>query len=309
MQQSFIFAIFNVILMNRRPKRSNNDEDGDSDSEFYSENSDSELYDDDDETYSYTSSSDDTDDESAHPLEMDADNEPDIVHEVTWSGAQPTFSPRKMIPEYNEPETSCDENSTIEEVFLKLFPKSLFMWIADCTNERLNIFAEKTGEVITPTDSHEIMIVIGCLLVMAYNRVPHMYMYWSQNKSVRNETIANAISRNRFMLIHSKLYFNHPKKPVGAAKTFYTTELLNCFIYTFNRYRSEGTYQSIDEFMVKFKGRTIMKQFMPKKPVKRGMKGFSRADANSGYIYNLFIFEGKNTEPVEGTIGERVCVF
>lgn len=153
------------------------------------------------------------------------------------------------------------------------------------------------------------MVVVGCLLIMAYNRVPHMYMYWSQNKSVRNETIASSISRDRFMLLHSKLYFNHPKKPKNAEKTYYTAELINCLMYTFNLYRSESTYQSIDEFMVKFLGRSSMKQFLPNKPVKRGMKGFSRACACSGYVYDCFIYQGKDTNTEDTTLGEWVNVY
>lgn len=131
--------------------------------------------------------------------------------------------------------------------------------------------SEKKGKQIKATNPDEIVVVIGCLLVMSFNRVPHMSMYWSKNKSVRNETIATAISRDRFMLLHSKLYFNHPCKPNGAEKTYYTSELISCLIHTFNRYRTEATHQSIDEFMVKFNGRSVMKQYVPIKPVKVGM--------------------------------------
>ena len=38
---------------------------------------------------------------------------------------------------------------------------------------------------------------------------------------------------------------------------------------------------SIDEAMIPFKGRSSMKQYMPKKPVKRGFKICMRADATS----------------------------
>lgn len=180
------------------------------------------------------------------------------------------------------------------------------MFIAECTNERLQILSVAEKKKVKPTDHYEIMIVTGCLLVMSFNRVPHMQMYWSNSKSLRNETIANAISRERFLLLHSKLYFNHPAKPVGAEKTYYMSELMNCLIFTFNRWRTEATFQSIDEFMVKFKGRTVMKQFMPQKPVRRGMKGFSRADASTGYVYNMKLYSGADKERQEGTLGERV---
>lgn len=226
-----------------------------------------------------------------------------------WKSVPSTFSPRMTIPTYQEPQIyDCDKDSTIMEIFLKLFPKSLFIWIAECTNERLQILSKRKGKEIKATDPDEIMVVIGCLLVMSFNRVPHMKMYWSKNKSVRNDTIATAIIRDRFMLLHSKLYFNHPSKPNGVDKTYYTSELVSCLIFTFNRYRTEATHQSIDEFMVKFKGRTSMKQYVPIKPVKVGMKGFCRADADTGYVYYFYIYQGQEKQPSEGTLGERVCL-
>lgn len=153
------------------------------------------------------------------------------------------------------------------------------------------------------------MLVIGVTLMMSYNRVPRMSMYWSKKKSLRNEAIASAIARNRFLLLASKLYFNYPEKPTGCSKTYYIDELLNCLKYTFNRARSECTFQSIDESMIKFKGRSTMKQYMKDKPCKRGIKVWCRADAITGYVCDCEIYKGKETEILEGTLGERVRLF
>lgn len=269
-----------------------------------------------DDVSDYEFCSDDSDSESSADESYIEDIPPPPVPTKNWNSSQPiqwsavssNFSPRKNLPKMAEATTTCDTNSSITEVFLKLFPRSLFIWISECTNERLAILSDKKGEPVKPTNPDEMMVVIGCLLIMSYNRVPHLKMYWSTNKSVRNDTIANAISRNRFLLLHSKMYFNHPKKPKNTNKSYYTAEIIECLKYTFNRYRSESTYQSIDEFMVKFKGRSSMKQFLPQKPVKRGMKGFSRADARTGYTYDLFVYEGKGTDTEESTLGEWVSL-
>ena len=50
---------------------------------------------------------------------------------------------------------------------------------------------------------------------------------------------------------------------------------------------------SIDEAMVAFKGRSSMKQYVPKKPVKRGFKVWVRAGAVSGYVNEFNIYTGK----------------
>ena len=45
--------------------------------------------------------------------------------------------------------------------------------------------------------------------------------------------------------------------------------------------------------MIPFKGRSSMKQYMPKKPVKRGFKIWMRADAVNGYVSELDVYIGK----------------
>lgn len=74
------------------------------------------------------------------------------------------------LPDYKQPEIHFDEkfkeNFSEMDVFLKLFPKSLIMWISSCTNERLKMFGESRviPKEITPTDYHEIMLVLAVTL-------------------------------------------------------------------------------------------------------------------------------------------------
>ena len=45
--------------------------------------------------------------------------------------------------------------------------------------------------------------------------------------------------------------------------------------------------------MVGFKGQVSMKQYLPLKPVKRGIKIWERADSSNGYVCNLQVYTGK----------------
>jgi len=143
---------------------------------------------------------------------------------------------------------------------------------------------------------------------MCYNRLPNLSDYWSSTSSMGNQFIKNAISRNRFQILMSKLYFNHPEKPDNATKLYYIEELVNCMKQTFSYAMSESSHQSTDESMVKFKGRSVLKQYLPLKSIKRGVKVWQRCDAQTGYIFDLNICAGKteNDEFSEGTLGERV---
>lgn len=62
-------------------------------------------------------------------------------------------------------------------------------------------------------------------------------------------------------------------------------------VYQNEAYNS--SVQSIDECMVKFKGRCSLKQYMPKKPIKKGFKIWARCDAKTGYLYQFQIYTGK----------------
>lgn len=137
------------------------------------------------------------------------------------------------------------------------------------------------------------MIILGCLLVMSYNHVPHLHDYWNTNTSLGNMAIKSAISRDTFMLLISKLYFNNPEKFQESSKIYYIDELVSCLKSTYKEARTEASFQSIDESMVKFKGRSTMKQYLPLKPIKRGIKISQRCDAATGYVYDFNIYSRK----------------
>ncbi|CAH1985185.1 unnamed protein product [Acanthoscelides obtectus] len=93
-------------------------------------------------------------------------------------------------------------------------------------------------------------------------------------------------------------------------KTYYNEDLLSRFKYTFSKCRQDSQYQSIDESMTKFKDPSSLKQYMPLKPTKRGIKLWLRCDADSGYTYDVNVYSGKE-DPIPAknqslTLGERV---
>lgn len=236
------------------------------------------------------------------------DNKSDEVFQ--WTRNLYNYVPRMKLPSSTEPIILANVNRKSSELdtFFALFPKQLFELIAKHTNRRLEILrSEKQLHAnVHDTNADEMMIILGCTMVMSYNHLPALHMYWSTKKSMGNTAIREAVSRDRFQILFSKLYFNEPKKPEGASKTYYMDEIMACLKNKFLTSRSDSTYQSIDESMTKFKGRSSLKQYMPMKPVKRGIKLWTRCDAVTGYVYDTNIYCGKEMEKVEGTLGERV---
>ena len=57
-------------------------------------------------------------------------------------------------------------------------------------------------------------------------------------------------------------------------------------------------HSQFDEAMVKFKGRLKFLQYMPLKPVKRGIKIWCRCDSSNGYLCQMNVYVGKDkTQP------------
>ena len=62
----------------------------------------------------------------------------------------------------------------------------------------------------------------------------------------------------------------------------------------------------MDEAMIPFKGRSSLKQYMPKKPVRRGIKVWALADTLNGYIANFQVYTGKQRDSTEKGLGAKV---
>lgn len=63
---------------------------------------------------------------------------------------------------------------------------------------------------------------------------------------------------------------------------------------------------SIDEAMIRFKGRSSLKRYMPKKPIKQGIKVWMLADGVNGYVSSFDVYTGKKGDKVETGLGARV---
>ena len=71
-----------------------------------------------------------------------------------------------------------------------------------------------------------------------------------------------------------------------------------------------GLYQpnkevAVDEAMMKFTGRSSLKQYMPMKPMKRGIKVWVLGDSHNGHFSNFQVYTGKDGS-VEKGLGARV---
>ena len=157
----------------------------------------------------------------------------------------------------------------------------------------------------------EVKAYLGFFLLMGLIPLPSTYDYWSTNPIYYYSPIADRITRDRFFEIHRYLHFvDNSSLSVYGSPTYDKLGRIQPVIDHLNE-RFMSMYNpnrdvSIDEAMIKFKGRSSMKQYMPKKPIKRGFKVWVRRDAINGYVSELEVYARKTTEKGEKGFGKNV---
>ncbi|KAG8228991.1 hypothetical protein J437_LFUL006939 [Ladona fulva] len=76
------------------------------------------------------------------------------------------------------------------------------------------------------------------------------------------------------------------------------SDLFNCFIKYSQRCYSLGTTTCIDEMLIAFMGRCCFKMYIPSKPAKYGLKMMCLTDASNSYLYNAYLYAGKDTDGI-----------
>lgn len=214
-----------------------------------------------------------------------------------------------IIPEFQEvsgPNVPAGSCSNPVKTFLLLFSEDFLDTIASQTN----LYFQQVGKPYEETNTEEMKKFIGINLLMGIKRQPSYRDYWSCDPKLTDEYIRSIMPVKRFskLLSHIHLADNklEPKKgEKGYNKLYKVQPLLDTLTKNFKTYYNPSRKLAIDESMIKFKGRSFMKQYMPAKPIKVGYKVFIRSD-ESGFVTCFQIYTGKQGDTTEKLLGARV---
>lgn len=154
------------------------------------------------------------------------------------------------------------------------------------------------------TSVPEIKAFFGIMIAMGLHKLPDVELAWSSEPLFRVQPLAEIMPVKRYKKLRQAFHLNNNRKAPKRGspnfdKLFKIRPLVDHLNYKFQHSAVSASSQSIDEAMVKFKGRNTMKQYMPMKPTKRGFKVWARTDSKSGYLYEFSIYTGKS----DGTDG------
>ena len=141
------------------------------------------------------------------------------------------------------------------------------------------------------TNASEIKLFLAILLLSGYNPLPRKKMYWENLPDVHNESVSDAMSRNRFDAIMQNLHLCDNENPDPNDKMWKIRPLYNMINQRCLRYAPFASDLSIDESMIPYYGRNNSKQRIANKPVRIGYKMWVLAET-LGYVIQFDTYQG-----------------
>nr|XP_022290105.1 piggyBac transposable element-derived protein 4-like [Crassostrea virginica] len=207
------------------------------------------------------------------------------------------------VPEFIEPTGPTHHlpsDATPLQYFLLMFPLTLIQVIVENTN----LYARQSGaQGWVDTTIGEMKAFLGLQILMGIVQLPRYTMYWSSDKYIGNAGFQETMTLKRFEKISRYFHLNDnttqgPRGTQGFDRLHKIRPVLDATRTTFKSEMNPPQQQSIDEGMIKYKGRFFARQYMPSKPVKRGLKIFMRCD-ETGYCYDYWPYMENMTSFME----------
>ena len=162
-----------------------------------------------------------------------------------------------------------------------------------------------------PMTVEELKAYLGFCILMAVNYLPEVEDYWKKDNIYHYTPIASRITRERFRELSRYLHFvDNTILPPREDPSYDRLQKIRPFIQHCSE-RFQAVYSphkevAVDEAMIKFQGRSSLKQYMPLKPIKRGIKVWVLADSHNGYFCKFDVYTGKTGDTIERGLPARV---
>ena len=146
---------------------------------------------------------------------------------------------------------------------------------------------------------------LGLLVLFGVSPRPQYRDYWSTDVYIGNPGVKDVMMLKRFEKITQYLHVSNRDHEPGRNspeydKLYKIRPVMKIVELNCKNLYSPNEHQAIDEGMIGYKGRESHVQYMPAKPVKRGIKIFARCDSQNGYLHQMEIYLGKvNTAPTQ----------
>ena len=209
------------------------------------------------------------------------------------------------------PTELLDSNLSAADLFCQFFTDEVWALLVRETNRYAGAMMKCTPSARAWYDTtvEEMKAFVGLLILMGIQKLPCLEMYWSHKYPLINTpSIASIMPRVRFEQLFRFLHLcsnsaSVPSTLPGGDRLFKVRKYLDLITAEFETKYNMHQECTIDEAMIKFKGRLRFKQYMKDKPTKWGIKVFVLVDARNGYMKRLQVYTGKGVASSTNQIG------
>ena len=137
----------------------------------------------------------------------------------------------------------------------------------------------------TQITREELQAYFGFCILMGINHLPALDDYWSTDPTLHYSGIASRITRDRFRELSRYLHFADnailaPREDPGYDRLGKVRPVIDHLSSRFSNIYDPQREIAV-EAMIKFTGRSTLKQYMPLKPMMRGIKVWALADSHN----------------------------
>ena len=165
--------------------------------------------------------------------------------------------------------------------------------VAEETNKYAALSQRKAGTV---DNWEEIQAYIGILIYMGLVDLPEIEDYFQGDFCVC-PIVRQAMTLKRLKKLGQYLHLNdeeeRPDEQSADFDILYKARPALDLMDKFTQAYIPGCELDVDEAMIGFKGRFFLKQYLPGKPTKWGIKAWGLADSANGHLPKCDIYKGK----------------
>jgi hypothetical protein len=229
-----------------------------------------------------------------------------MYRDSTWNQDHFTYEPKpKEFNGVSTPNVFWYRFPTFLQLFELFWPHSLCRRIVHETNryamERENEGTTRGGPQWEEFTVPEFKAYVAIWLYMGMRRQPNIKSYWMKDGSIFHcPSVSNVMTRKRFMALNKCLHITNPVEYVrekglpGYDKLGQLRWLVNAIRDSCKLVWKLGKFCTIDEMMIRYKGTYCpLRQYMPQKPQKWGIKVWCLAYSVIKFVWNFAIYCGK----------------
>ena len=145
----------------------------------------------------------------------------------------------------------------------------------------------------------EVWIFLGIVILMGIHRLLQIKDYWGMDSLLCVSAVQQSMSLRRFCELWANLHLvDNETAPTTGGPARKIHPLLDILTYRLLVCYNPRQNFSIEEIIVKYKGRAKGKVHMPKKLVKVGYKVWCCSCSCCGQLCNFQVYDGRATDPV-----------